>query len=104
MNNEKKLILHDLIIHTDVRQVYRGNEKIRLRKKEYDLLEFLARNKERVLNKLTILEYVWNYSIHAETNTIDVHMASLRRKIDQNRSVKLIRTIHGLGYTLSTEE
>ncbi|MFC1748038.1 winged helix-turn-helix domain-containing protein, partial [Pseudomonadota bacterium] len=71
--------------------------KIRLRKKEYDLLEFLVRNAGRVLNRLTILEYVWNYSIHANTNTLEVHVANLRRKIDS----QIIQTIHGLGYKLN---
>lgn len=101
MDEDKILTFRDLTIKTDAHEVYRNHQRIQLRKKEYELLEFLARNKGRVVNKLTILEYVWNYSAQAATNTLDVHMAALRRKIDSHSSIKLIRTIHGLGYKLS---
>lgn len=91
--------LGNLTINTKTKQVSKSGRPIRLRKKEYDLLEFLAMNKNRVLNRITILEYVWNYSAAIETNTLEVHMAALRHKIKDKLSPQ-IQTIHGLGYAL----
>ncbi len=99
-----ELKLCDLIIHPENQEVMRLGRRIPLRRKEYDLLEFLARNRERILNRLTILEYVWNYNTQTATNTLEVHMAALRRKIDKGFGKKLIHTFHGLGYMLSENE
>ncbi|MBU1954196.1 winged helix-turn-helix domain-containing protein, partial [Patescibacteria group bacterium] len=63
MNKEAKIKLKNIHINTISRQVRRSRKKVNLTKKEFDLLEFLARNKNRVLNRLTILEYVWNYKV-----------------------------------------
>lgn len=101
MNSSALLTFGDLQIDLGKQEVYRKNKRIELRKKEYELLEFLARNRDRVMNRLTILEYVWNYSAHVDTNTLEVHIAALRRKVDQGFSQKLVRTVHGLGYKLS---
>ncbi len=87
-------------MNPDTQEVKRSGKQIKLRKKEYELLEFLARNKDRVLNRLTILEYVWNYSTSVESNTLEVHMAALRKKLDAGYSNKLLQTVHGLGYKL----
>lgn len=101
MKTNNTLTHGDLKIHTDTHEAFRQGKKIKLSKKEYQLLEFLAQNKERVLNRLTILEYVWNYNVHVNSNTLEVHIAALRRKIDRKYTQKLIHTIHGLGYKLS---
>lgn len=101
MAEDTILASYDLIIRTDRHEVINNNYRIPLSKKEYELLEFLARNKERVINKLTLLEYVWNYSTRVGTNTVEVHMAALRRKINSRCAVKPIRTVHGLGYKFS---
>lgn len=93
----------DLELRPSTSEAFRDGRKIDLRRKEYQLLEFLARNKNRVMHRLTILEYVWDYNAHTATNTLEVHMAALRRKIDKGFSQKLIHTFHGLGYKLSTE-
>ena len=95
------LRLADLILYPETYEAYRGQEKIHLRRKEYQLLEFLMRNQHRVINRHTLLEYIWNYNTDAVTNTLDVHMSSLRKKVDGKKSRKIIRTIHGLGYKLS---
>lgn len=93
------LSLGSLAIDTKTKQVTKSGQPLILRKKEYDLLEFLAMNKNRVLNRLTILEYVWNYSAAIETNTLEVHMAGLRKKI-KDKLAPQIKTVHGLGYSL----
>lgn len=67
------------------------------------MLEFFSRNPGRVLNRLSILEYVWNYSAQIATNTLEVHLAALRRKIDGKCEKKLIRTVHGIGYVFGPQ-
>ena len=99
-----ELTLGQLVICPEKQEVTRGGVKITLRRKEYDLLEFLARNRERVINRLTILEYVWNYGAQIATNTLEVHISALRRKIDKGFERKLLHTFHGLGYMLSDKE
>ncbi len=103
VSRDGPLALGGLTLYPLTHQALRDGRKIRLRKKEYELLDFLARNKDRVLNRLTILEYVWNYSAHIATNTLEVHMGALRRKIDSGFEQKLLHTFHGLGYKLSLE-
>jgi two-component system, OmpR family, copper resistance phosphate regulon response regulator CusR len=93
------LKLGSLVINTKSKEVSKNGQRVRLRKKEYDLLEFMAIHKDRVLNRITILEYVWNYNACIETNTLEVHMAALRRKLKAKFMPK-IKTIHGLGYKL----
>jgi DNA-binding response OmpR family regulator len=91
--------LRSIEIDTKNKIAIKEGEKMRLRKKEYDLLEFMAMNKNRVLNRLTILEYVWNYNTCISTNTLEVHVTKLRKKIEDQLNLQ-IQTIHGLGYRL----
>ncbi len=97
----ESLMLGDLEIHPNSYEAFRKGKKLRLRKKEFQLLEFLLRNKNRVINRHTILEYIWSYSTQAMTNTLDVHISSLRKKIDGDYKFKMLKTIHGAGYKLS---
>ncbi len=94
------LTLGDLSLYPDTYEAYSHGQKMPLRRKEYQLLEFLLRNKNRVLNRHTILEYIWDYDTRAITNTLDVHIASLRRKIEKYGQKKTIKTVHGSGYKL----
>jgi DNA-binding response OmpR family regulator len=96
-----ELTLGELVIFPERQEVARLGQKIRLRRKEYALLEFLARNREQVISRLTILEYVWSYGTQAATNTLETHMSGLRRKIDGGFKKKLIHTFHGMGYMFS---
>ena len=96
----KQLILGDLIIDSENYIVERNGRKIRLRRKEFQLLEFLARNKNCIINRNTLLEYIWDYSTTAITNTLDVHISKLRHKIDEGEPVKMIETVYGAGYRL----
>ncbi len=90
------------MLNPQTQEAFYKGRKIGLRKKEYQLLEFLALNKNRVVNRLTILEYVWNYEVEIETNTLEVHMAGLRRKIEKfcAREQAHIETVYGMGYRL----
>ena len=100
IDEEMPLTLGDLSIFPDAHEVKRKDRPIRLRKKEYQLLEFLIKNKNRVVNRHTILEYVWNYDTRATTNTLDVHISTLRRKLDGNYASKMLQTVYGAGYKL----
>ncbi len=94
------MVLGDLVIYPEALEAARNGKPIPLRKKEYQLLEFLARNKNKVVNRHAILEYIWNYNTEAMTNTLDVHISNLRRKIDRGYATKMLRTIYGSGYKL----
>ena len=100
VSNAPSLHLGDLTLHPDENAVRRSGKTIQLCKKEYQLLEFLARHKNKVMNRNTLLEYVWNYNVQSLTNTLEVHMSKLRRKIDADYSNKIIQTVYGLGYKL----
>lgn len=78
---------------------YKG-KKIHLRRRCFQLLEYLMRNKGRVVTRSMILEHVWESSVDLLTNTIDVHINALRDEIDRPFGVSLIRTVHGLGYKI----
>lgn len=82
------------------RRVRRDGREIELQPKEYALLEYLMRNRERVLSKTMILEHVWDYGFDPQTNVVDVLVSRLRQKIDRDSEDKLIHTIRGVGYVL----
>lgn len=90
----------DLSINLTTREVQRAGRPIQLTAREFDLLEFLARNARRVLSRDLILDRVWGDSLDAGTNVVDVYIGYLRRKIDQPGLVPLIQTVRGVGFTL----
>lgn len=77
-----------------------NNENIELTKKEFELLEYLMRNKNIVLSREKILDNVWGYDYYGDTNIIDVYIRYIRSKIDQKYNVSLIETIRGVGYII----
>ena len=94
------LKVNDLEMNLDTKVVKRANKKIELTAKEFMLLEFFIRNKDRVLSRATIAEKVWDITFDTGTNVIDVYINFLRRKIDKDFSPKLIHTQVGMGYVL----
>lgn len=80
--------------------VTRGGKSIKLRNKEFALLEFLMRNEGFVLSREKLLEKVWGMNIDPFTNTVDVHIRYLRQKIDEGFGKKLIQTVSGRGYKI----
>jgi two-component system OmpR family response regulator len=86
----------DLVTH----QVTRGGDRIELQPLEYQLLEYLMRNRGRVVSRNTILERVWNYDFDPHTNVVEVRVCRLREKIDRGAARKLISTVRGFGYVL----
>lgn len=97
------LKVKDLIMNLEKHQVTRSGKTIELRKKEYDLLEYLIRNKEIVLSRDQILEKVWEYEYAGDTNIVDVYIRYLRSKIDDSYEDKLIYTIRGVGYMIKED-
>ena len=92
----------DLRVDTATLEVWRGEVSIELTTKESALLEYLARHPNQVLTRTMIAEHVWNYDFDNATNVIDVHIRNLRRKIDDPFEVKLIQTVRGTGYRMSS--
>ena len=93
----------DLVVDCDSRSVTRGGEGITLTSREYALLEYMIRNKGRVLSRSQINEHVWSYEYEGASNMIDVYIRNLRKKIDEGRDVKLIHTVRYAGYVLREE-
>lgn len=93
----------DLTLDTATRRVRRGETLIELTAKEYAVLECLLREPERVLTRTQIAEHVWNYDVYNQSNVVDVYIRNLRRKLDDGFNLKLIQTVRGAGYRLSTE-
>jgi DNA-binding response OmpR family regulator len=93
----------DLELDTVTKKVKRENRQISLTATEYKILELFMSNKNKVLSRINIAEQIWGYSFNSGTNVIDVHVNSLRNKIDKDFEKKLIQTRKGFGYLLSDE-
>lgn len=87
----------DPIKHTLVR----AGKQIELTPKEFSVMELLLRHKGEVVTRTMIIEHVWDYNFDSMSNVVDVFIGSLRRKIDKGAKVKLISTVHGVGYKIS---
>ncbi|MFN4144195.1 MAG: response regulator transcription factor [Runella sp.] len=93
----------DLEINTDTKTVTRAGNVIDLTPKEFGLLEYLIRNKGRIVSKVDIAEKVWDMNFDSGTNVVEVYINFLRKKIDRDYSPKLIHTKSGMGYVLKEE-
>ncbi len=90
----------DLSIDILKRQVKRDDQLIEVQPLEFSLLEYLLRNRERVVSKTMIMEHVWNYNFDPMTNVVEARICRLRDKIDKGFEPKLIHTVRGAGYVL----
>lgn len=90
----------DLTMDLVRRRVERAGKEIVLTSKEFEMLEYLARNRDRVLSRVILLEHIWDMNFDSGTNVVDVLVNRLRRKVDDEFSVKLIHTVRGAGYVL----
>jgi DNA-binding response OmpR family regulator len=101
VEGDEVLRVSDLEINTATREVRRGERRIEdLTAREYELLEFMARNPRRVLSRDLLLSRVWGQEFGVETNVVDVYVGYLRKKIDAPHDTRLIQTIRGVGYAL----
>lgn len=90
----------DLVLDLNEKVARRGGRVIELTAREFRLLEYLMRNRGRVVSRIDIAEAVWDINFDTGTNVIDVYINYLRKKIDRDAPVKLIHTVVGMGYTL----
>ena len=98
--DSKELQLSDLQLNVDTHEVKRGDTVIDLTPKEFALLECFMRMPGKVLSRTRILEQVWGYSADPLTNVVDVYIRQLRRKIDDDFELKLLKTVRGYGYKM----
>ena len=94
---------HDLELDVNNKQAIRGGKVISLTAKEFSLLEFLIRNKGRVVTRTDIATKVWEYDFESGSNIVDVYINILRKKIDRDYPVKLIQTRIGMGYYIEAD-
>ncbi|WP_461080881.1 response regulator [Spirosoma flavus] len=97
------LKLADLELDLNEKIARRGNKRIDLTAKEFGLLEYLMRNRGRVVSRVDIAEKVWDIHFDTGTNVIDVYVNFLRKKIDKDFPTKLIHTVIGMGYMLKED-
>jgi len=103
IDKEPLLKIADLTLSPITHKVTRMEKEVELTSKEYALLEYFMRNPDKVLTRTMISEHVWDYHFDSLTNVVDVYVNYLRRKIDKDFEPKLIHTIRGVGYILSTD-
>lgn len=103
VNRSGTIVISDLEIDTVGKVVRRAGQELHLTRREYTLLEALARNEGRTLTREAILERVWENE-ESQPNTVNFHVVSLRRKVDNDHATKLIHTVHGIGYVLRVAE
>jgi DNA-binding response OmpR family regulator len=103
VGGDEVLRVNDLEVNTATREVKRGKRKLNLTLREYELLEFMARNPRRVLSRDLLLSRVWGQESGVETNVVDVYVTYLRKKLEAPGEPKLIQTVRGVGYALRGE-
>ena len=96
------MTIADLEVNLDNKEVKRSGTKIALTAKEFQLLEYLLKNKGRVVSRADIAKDVWDIDFDTQTNVIDVYVNFLRKKLDKDFTPKLIHTQVGMGYILKT--
>ncbi|MCI6589865.1 MAG: response regulator transcription factor [Lentisphaeraceae bacterium] len=99
-HEQTRLQVGSLVLDRLTRTVTRDGQPIELQRLEFLLLEYLMRNRGRVVSKSTIIEHVWGYDFNPGTNVVEARVCRLREKVDKAFEPKLIRTVKGFGYVL----
>ena len=94
------LTVGDLRLNPDTHEVQRGERRVDLTQREFELLEYLMRNERIVVSRQRLLDEVWGYDPFSMTNTIEVFVSNLRRKLEADGEARLLHTIRGAGYVL----
>jgi two-component system OmpR family response regulator len=97
--HSSELVVGDLVMDLDTHEVTRGGDEVQLTATQYQLLQYLMENPQRVLSKAQILDAVWNYDFGGQANIVELYISYLRKKIDAGRE-PMIRTVRGAGYML----
>lgn len=101
---KNELTLADLTVDLSNHTVKRAEKEIILTSKEFAILEYMLRNKNRLLTRAQIVDHVWNYDFDCSSNIVDVYIRYLRRKIDDGFDTKLIGTVRGSGYMIKESQ
>ena len=94
------LSVGDVRLNPSTHEAFRGDRRLELTAREFELLEFMMRNERLVVSRDTLLEEVWGYAPFSETNTIDVFVSNLRRKLEQDGAARVLHTVRGAGYVM----
>ena len=97
---EANLLVGDLVLNPATHEVRRDDRSVDLTQREFELLEFLMRNERIVVSRQRLLDEVWGYDPFSQTNTIEVFVSNLRRKLEAGGEPRLLHTIRGAGYVL----
>ncbi|MGK4065881.1 response regulator transcription factor [Rothia sp. HC945] len=97
--DDAELVVGDLVLNQDTREVTRGGEEIPLTATQFDLLRYLMENPRRVVSKAQILDNVWKYDFGGQANIVELYISYLRKKIDVGRD-PMIHTVRGAGYVI----
>ncbi|WP_276354652.1 response regulator transcription factor [Cohnella caldifontis] len=100
VEEDGRLRFDDLVLDVDAREAIRGDRRIELTAKEFDLLHLFMQNPRRVLSRDQIMEKIWGYDYSGESNVLEVYVAMLRQKLEENGGKRLIQTVRGAGYVL----
>lgn len=103
-HEETRLSCGSLELDLLTRTARRGDRVIELQNREFQMLEYLMRRKGRVVTRTMLLEGLWGYHFDPQTNVIDVHISRLRKKVDSDGDLPLIRTVRGSGYMIAPED
>jgi two-component system response regulator MprA len=99
----ERLVYDGLVMDLDARDVYRGERKIELTAKEFELLHLFMLHPKRVLSRDLIMDKIWGYDFSGESNVLEVYIATLRQKLEEGGEPRLIHTVRGAGYVLKGE-
>ncbi len=94
------LVVGDLRLNPDAHESFRGERELDLTSREFELLEYFMRNERLVVSRQRLLDEVWGYHPFAETNTVDVFISNLRRKLENGGEDRVLHTVRGAGYVL----
>ncbi|MEA2428727.1 MAG: two-component system, OmpR family, response regulator MprA [Thermoleophilaceae bacterium] len=97
------LVVGDLRLNPDTHEVFRGERRIELTAREFELLEYLMRNERLVVSRERLLDDVWGYAPLAETNTVDVFISNVRRKLEAGGEPRILHTVRGAGYVIRVQ-
>lgn len=97
--DDAELVVGDLVLNQDTREVHRGGQEISLTATQFELLRYLMENAKRVVSKAQILDNVWNYDFGGQANIVELYISYLRKKIDAGRE-PMIHTVRGAGYVI----
>lgn len=95
------LTVANLVLDPLKHKVERDSKTISLTPKEFAVLEFLMRHKDEIVTRTMIIEHVWDYNFDSMSNIVDVYVTAIRRKVDKGSQIKLIHTLHGVGYRIA---